>query len=55
MSCDIHVVHANDLPLRINVAVGAVLADVNLILGGFLIDGVVKVDGVGVLQTPVSP
>lgn len=26
-----------------------------LILGGFLVHGVVKVDGVGVLQTPVSP
>lgn len=41
--------------LRVHVAVGAVPADVHLVLCGFLVDWIVKVDGVGVLQTPVSP
>lgn len=54
-SCNIHVLRAQHLPLRISVAVRAVPADVQLILGGFLVHWIVKVDGVGVLQTPVSP
>lgn len=41
--------------LRIDVAVRAVPADVHLILCGFLVHWIVKVDGVGVLQAPVSP
>lgn len=54
-SCNIHVLRAQHLPLRINVAFRAVPADVHLILGGFLVHWVVKVDGVAVFQTPVSP
>lgn len=41
--------------LRVNIAIGAIPADVHLILSGFLVHRVVKVDGVGVLLTPVPP
>ena len=41
--------------LRVDVAVGAVPADVQLILCGFLVHGIIKVDGVGVSQAPVLP
>lgn len=41
--------------LGIDVSVRAVPADVDLVLRGFLVHGVIEVDGVGVLQAPVSP
>lgn len=41
--------------LRINVAIGAVPADVELVLCGFLVHRIIEVDGVGVFQPPVSP
>lgn len=54
-SGNIHVIHAQHLPLRINVAVRAGPADVYLVLCGFLVHWIVEVDGVSVLQAPVSP
>lgn len=41
--------------LRINVAIRAISADVHLVLCGFLVHRIVKVDAVGVLHAPVSP
>lgn len=53
--CKVHFLYAHNLPLRIDVAAGVAGADVDLILRGLLVHRVVKVDGVAVLQAPLSP